>query len=254
MSRTILVTGTASGIGKATATRLRAAGNRVIGVDLRDADIIADLATPAGRTAMVEQASQLAPEGLDGVIAGAGTSQLDNPRLIVALNFFGAVATLEGLRPLLAKTGNPRAVAIVSTASLLPADPETVAACLAGDEERALNAIEKLGARSYPTSKNALGLWLRRTAKAGEWAGSGILLNGVAPGVVKTPMVTPILASPEGRAAVSKSNPIATSDFCEPEELAEALDFLVNFESRSIVGQILFVDGGTDAILRPDII
>ena len=72
--RTILVTGSASGIGAGTAARLRTAGHRVIGADLRDAEIKADLGTPAGRVSLLEQAQRLAPDGLDGVIAGAGTA------------------------------------------------------------------------------------------------------------------------------------------------------------------------------------
>jgi NAD(P)-dependent dehydrogenase (short-subunit alcohol dehydrogenase family) len=49
MSRTYVVTGAASGIGKATTERLRADGHTVIGVDLRDADVTADLSSDVGR-------------------------------------------------------------------------------------------------------------------------------------------------------------------------------------------------------------
>ena len=47
-TRTVVVTGSASGMGAATAARLEAAGQRVIGIDLRDAEIIADLGSPDG--------------------------------------------------------------------------------------------------------------------------------------------------------------------------------------------------------------
>ena len=50
---TIAITGSAGGIGAATRARLEADGHRVIGVDVRDAEVIADLATAAGRGAMV---------------------------------------------------------------------------------------------------------------------------------------------------------------------------------------------------------
>ena len=53
MTRTTVITGAASGIGKATADLLIERGERVIGVDVHDADVIADLGTPDGRTAMV---------------------------------------------------------------------------------------------------------------------------------------------------------------------------------------------------------
>jgi nucleoside-diphosphate-sugar epimerase len=51
---TIVVTGSAGGIGTATRTRLEKGGHRVIGVDVRDAEVIADLSTAAGRAGTVE--------------------------------------------------------------------------------------------------------------------------------------------------------------------------------------------------------
>ena len=65
MERFSLVTGSASGIGKAVAAALRARGDRVIGADMRDADIIADLSTDEGRRSLAERAAALAPDGLD---------------------------------------------------------------------------------------------------------------------------------------------------------------------------------------------
>ncbi len=251
MRRTILVTGSASGICAVTAARLRRAGHKVIGADLRNADIEIDLATAAGRAALVAQAEKLAPDGLDGVIAGAGVATIDNPQLVVAVNYFGAVATLEGLRPLLARSKRPRAVAIASSAALLAVNDDLVANCLAGDEEAAIAGSPAAGPDVYACSKNALALWLRRAAVQPEWAGAGIMLNGVGPGTVITPMTIPILASPEGRAILQQSTPIAVPEYGQPEDIAEALDFLVNLERSYLLGQILFVDGGTDVFLRP---
>ena len=54
MNRTTVVTGAASGIGKATADLLKERGQTVIGVDVHDADVVADLATAEGRHAMVD--------------------------------------------------------------------------------------------------------------------------------------------------------------------------------------------------------
>jgi len=102
----------------------------------------------------------------------------------IAINYFGAVATLEGLRPLLANSPRPRAVAICSTAALLPTDDAVVNACLAGNEVLALAEMRARPQTAYMSSKRALSLWLRRAAVADRWAGAGILLNGVAPGVM----------------------------------------------------------------------
>jgi len=52
--------------------------------------------------------------------------------------------------------------------------------------------------------------------------------------------------------ALSRSNPIAVEKFAGPEDVAELLDFLLNFEGNYILGQTYFIDGGTDAIIRPD--
>ena len=54
-TRTYVVSGAASGIGAATAALLRDQGHLVIGVDLRDAEVVADLATPEGRAAAVRE-------------------------------------------------------------------------------------------------------------------------------------------------------------------------------------------------------
>ena len=59
-TRTTVVTGSASGMGAATRELLEADGQRVIGVDLRDAEVVADLATPEGRAAAVAEVTELA--------------------------------------------------------------------------------------------------------------------------------------------------------------------------------------------------
>ena len=251
MSRTVVITGSASGIGRATAQRCQAAGDRVIGVDLREADIEVDLGAPAGRARLVEEVSRLAPDGVDAVLAGAGLGRPDMPKEIIAINYFGTVATLDGLRPLLARSSRPRAVAISSTAGFMPGNPAVVDACLAGDEDAAIAAITAAPETAYPDSKRALSLWLRRTAVRPEWAGSGILLNAVGPGVTRTAMTAPILSEPKWVEVIKQTNPIAVKDYAEPGDIAEVLQYLLSFENNYTVGQIIYIDGGSDAILRP---
>ena len=247
--RTTLVTGSAGGIGGAVAALLRTRGERVVGLDLREADVLADLSTPAGRTAAVREVIAAAGGTLDAVIACAGCAGADTAAMI-AVNYFGTVALIEGLRETLAGSTAPRAVAVSSSATILPIDTRIIEACLAGAEAAACRLGATAPALVYASTKRALSRWLRRTAIAPEWAGAGILLNGIAPGTVRTAMTAPILATEEGRAMLSMATPIATADYADPEDLAPLLAFLASAECRYMVGQVLFVDGGKDVIRR----
>lgn len=254
MSYPIVITGAASGIGAASAALLRSRGEAVIGVDLNGCEVSADLSTEAGQVEMAAAVEALAPDGIRAVIACAGTANIQRPDLVVRLNHFGAVATLVNLRPLLERTGRGRGVLVGSSAALLDVDEETVEACLADNEQRAVAAAEAEPMKSYSSSKKAVSLWMRQTAVKLEWAGRGIALNAVAPGTVRTPMTAPILATEEGRAMLKLSTPIATPDYGEPTDIAELLAFLAMLETAYVTGNIIFADGGTNVMLRPNTI
>ncbi|HYX49672.1 MAG TPA: hypothetical protein VE843_08010, partial [Ktedonobacteraceae bacterium] len=140
MARTIVITGAASGIGKAMADLAEARGWQPIRADLHGGDVEADLATPQGRSAFVSEVNALVGERLDAFIACAGVAT-PTP-LTFKVNYFGAIATLERMRPLLAKGASPRAVGVTSFASVRQSDPELVKACLSGDEAATLNIAE----------------------------------------------------------------------------------------------------------------
>lgn len=248
--RTYVVTGSASGIGAATSERLRGAGHTVIGVDLDAADVVADLSDTGGREAMAAAVTERCDGTLDAVVACAGIAH-DSPRTI-SVNFFGVVATLELLQPLLAQGRQPRAVVVSSVASILGADDAVVAACLAGDEAEACRLTEAEPSMAYLTSKTALSRWIRTNAPRPHWAGAGIALNAVAPGTVVTPMTADLLAADGGLELVDSAVPMPLHGHAAPETVAAVLDFLAGTENTHVTGQVLFVDGGADAVLRGD--
>jgi NAD(P)-dependent dehydrogenase (short-subunit alcohol dehydrogenase family) len=253
--RVVAVTGSASGIGAAIRARLERDGQRVIGVDLRDAEVVADLASASGRAAAIAAIERACDGRLDGLVvcAGVGPHIADQP-LIVSLNYFGAQTLLEGLRAALARGTTPAAVAISSNSStLLPnTDSPLVEACLAGDESAARRLAAALAGQStYGASKLALARWVRRNAPRAEWAGAGILLNAVAPGPIQTPLLQGGLDDPRYGPAI-RGFPVPTGGFGSPDDVGAAVAFLLGPEARFICGSVLFVDGGTDALLRPD--
>ncbi len=250
MSRTIAITGSASGIGAATRGRLDARGHRVIGIDQHDADVVADLSTREGRAHAVAQVVEASNGTLDAVICCAGVSAF--APITVQVNYFGAVAVLEGLRPLLAAGATPRAVAIVSLGIVHPVEDDVVAACLAGDEAAATALPGASGPNVYASSKRALARWIRRTAPSEAWAGAGITLNGIAPGTVETPMTAPLLDDPAASDFVDAAVPMPLAGHARADEIAPLLDFLTGPDNTQITGQVVFVDGGADAVLRGD--
>ncbi|MCR2793190.1 SDR family oxidoreductase [Microbacterium sp. zg.Y625] len=257
MARTAVITGSASGIGAATARLLTERGYRVIGVDIAGADVNVDLTTAEGRERLVTEVTDLSDGTVDVVIANAG---LSSPTVATAaVNYFGAVATLEGLRPLLAASAAPRAVATASMASLFPPDETLLEAFLTGDEQTALARAGELAAGTpeqasliYGTSKRALARWMRRVAATPEWAGAGIALNGVAPGVVATPMTADLTTTEEAKAALLQRVPMPLNGIFEPLDVAYLMAWLVSEENAHLCGQMIFIDGGSDAVIRGD--
>jgi NAD(P)-dependent dehydrogenase (short-subunit alcohol dehydrogenase family) len=254
--RTVAITGSASGMGAALRERLTSAGDRVIGVDLHDADVEADLGTPAGRADAIARVTELSDGALDGLVTLAGLAGFpERPAsLLISVNYYGTVELLAGLRPLLAKGSEPAAIAISSNSTTCQPglDEALIASCLEGDEEatRAL-AGEGDSVGTYPVTKTALSWWVRRHAPTPEWAGAGITLNAVAPGAIDTPLLQEGLEHPVmGPAIDAFKSPLGRNG--RPDEIAALLEYLLGPNGRFFCGSVIFCDGGMDAQLRSD--
>lgn len=257
---TYVVTGSASGMGYQAAERLRAAGHSVIGVDLREAEVLADLSTPRGRVTAAA-AVLVAAEGgrLDGAVLAAGLGPLpgaDRVALIYQVNFFGVVELLNAWQPALA-AGKAKVVVVGSNSTTTtPMVPRrAVRALLAGRPERAQGAVRPFGpaasSLAYAASKIAVSRWVRRQAVAVQWAGAGIRLNVLAPGAVETPLLKEQLASPRQAKAVN-AFPVPVGGFGDAGQIADWMLFMLSDAADFLCGSVIVVDGGSDAYFRSD--
>jgi len=254
METTCAITGSASGIGAAIRRRLEADGARVIGVDLRGAEVIADLSSASGRETAVSRVLERCGGRLDRLVLSAGVgAHVRPPSLVAAVNYFGAVETLDGLFAALRAGDSPAALVVCSnSAQMAPLDEHPyVKALLAGDEPEARRVADAGDSSivAYLGSKHALGRAVRR--RAAEWGRAGVRLNAVAPGPVRTPLLEGDMADPVTGAAIGKLS-IPLGRMGEPEEVAELAEFLLGARAAWIHGSIFYIDGGNDAEIRPD--
>lgn len=250
---TYLVTGSASGIGRAVRQRLEADGHRVITVDIRDADIVADLSDHAACDRVIAQSLARLPEGLDGLVPCAGVGpETRDIRLVPLINYFAVVQMVEGLRPALERKRGGVVLICSNSAQIMEYSEEYMQALLAGDREEAIRVAQTVdGQTAYGGGKQALARWMRR--ENGAYAGAGIRMNAIAPGYTETNMTASGQASAEygdAMRAFAASIPVGRPG--QPEDQANAVAFLLSEEASFVSGAVLFVDGGHDALFRPD--
>ncbi len=252
--KSILVTGGGSGIGAGIATKLAADGAvvTIIGRTAEKLDATAAAIAEQSPTAppvlahvaditdeeQVAGAVSAATEhggGLHGAVACAGGNETIGPltqldtaawKRTVDLNVNGTMFTVKYAAAQLVRAGGGAIVAISSIA--------------------ASNTHRWFGA--YGVTKSAVDHLVQLAAD--ELGPSGVRVNGIRPGLIRTELVAPILTSPELSADYRENTPLGRVG--EPADVADLAAFLLGDSSTWITGQVINVDGGQCLRRGPD--
>jgi NAD(P)-dependent dehydrogenase (short-subunit alcohol dehydrogenase family) len=219
-----VVTGGASGIGRAVTNRLRAAKADVVVWDLEGGDIACDISDPDSVSNAIDRtvADHGTPDRLVAC-AGIGASGLlldQSPadwRRVLDTNLTGTWLTMRGVARAMVDAGTGGSIVAVSSISGTLADRDMGAYCV---------------------SKAGIDMLVRVAAV--EWGAHGIRVNAVGPGVTRTPM----LAKPEQLPGWVEglTERTALGRLGEADDVAEAI--LALLEMSWVTGQIVFADGG----------
>ncbi len=228
--KVVIVTGAASGIGKASVELFRSEGAVVVGVDVGEG---ADLRVDAGDEVQVRDlVEQVARDrgGIDVFFANAGISggwatiaeqTAEDWAEILRVNLIAPFLAIKHAAPLMQLRGGG---SIICTAS--------VAGLRSG-----------AGGAAYSASKAGV-INLVQTA-AQQLSGSGIRVNAICPGLIETGMTKSMYDAARGRGQerrIGEINPLKRGG--EPAEIAHAALFLASDQSSYVNGTALVVDGG----------
>jgi NAD(P)-dependent dehydrogenase (short-subunit alcohol dehydrogenase family) len=238
--RVALITGGASGIGKATAKRIAAEGGAVVIADLQDGagkDVVAEIEDAGGRAAYVH----LDVTDEDGWAAAVAFAVDTFGGLDVLVNNAG-IGDTEPIEVTTTATWN-KVVAVTQTSVFLgmKAAAEALKASGHGAVVNVSSMYGLVGSGvspAYHAAKGAVRLLTKTTALG--WAAAGVRVNSVHPGYIDTPIL-----GDTDRDALVGATPMARLG--RPEEIAAAIAFLASDDASFATGAELLIDGGYTA-------
>jgi meso-butanediol dehydrogenase / (S,S)-butanediol dehydrogenase / diacetyl reductase len=237
-ARSVVITGAASGMGRAAAERLARGGWHVLAVDYNAdnlawtggvanvSSLVADVSTEADNARIAAEADRLFG-GLNaaifnaGIVGGGSIDDMttDLLRRVLDVNLVGPILGIRACLPLLRRRENP---AIVVTASTMG---------LGGDSEN----------WAYGAAKHGLVGLVRSLSRELGW--EGIRINAICPGLTETGMTNMMKdVAPEQHQAVAAGVPLQR--WAQPDEQASVMEFLISPASSYVNGHALAVDGG----------